>query len=308
MNFSISQPNSTLRSRLTNYLTNPIATTTVILDPSYTGQGGDVNTFTTWDDAYNAVKNVSGVRSIAFATQTTNAGSEDLFFAGAAGTYDMTNIFIEQTTPNTMNINITPGFTLNNLLGIFGYVMSFNVENLTQNFITIPDLPGRVSALFILQSVSITGTFAANTHFLYTAGNFGTLFIYLTGSIGSILIFSANTFRAENGVDITLDNGRANTFIVPTSISTDTGDLTITGFTSPTIPALAADYTNVGGAVAFGSNVVPTSQIRNADPTVDDDGTNGYQMGTIWVNTTANTVFILGDNADGAAVWTQIAP
>lgn len=44
----------------------------------------------------------------------------------------------------------------------------------------------------------------------------------------------------------------------------------------------------------------------SANPTVNDDVNDGYGIGTIWINTSTNTTFMLVDSTAGAAVWNQI--
>ena len=39
------------------------------------------------------------------------------------------------------------------------------------------------------------------------------------------------------------------------------------------------------------------------DPTVDNDVTEKYEVGSVWVNTTTDKIFICVDATDGAAVW-----
>lgn len=48
------------------------------------------------------------------------------------------------------------------------------------------------------------------------------------------------------------------------------------------------------------------SHRATSNPTVNDDLADGYDVGTLWINTTADDAFILLDSAVGAAVWTQI--
>lgn len=40
-----------------------------------------------------------------------------------------------------------------------------------------------------------------------------------------------------------------------------------------------------------------------SDPTVNDDSTDGYAVGSLWINTTLDTIFTCVDNTAGAAVW-----
>ena len=42
-----------------------------------------------------------------------------------------------------------------------------------------------------------------------------------------------------------------------------------------------------------------------SDPTVNDDVSEGYLVGSIWLNTTTDTFFSCADNAEGAAVWSS---
>lgn len=42
-----------------------------------------------------------------------------------------------------------------------------------------------------------------------------------------------------------------------------------------------------------------------ADPTVDDDTTEGYAVGSRWVNETANKEFVCLDPTEGSATWTE---
>jgi len=40
-----------------------------------------------------------------------------------------------------------------------------------------------------------------------------------------------------------------------------------------------------------------------ADPTVNDDNTAGYELGSMWINTTTDNAFICVDATTAAAVW-----
>lgn len=45
---------------------------------------------------------------------------------------------------------------------------------------------------------------------------------------------------------------------------------------------------------------------NTGSPGVGDDEQDGYEVGTIWINTTTDNAFILTDNAIGAAVWRAV--
>lgn len=48
-----------------------------------------------------------------------------------------------------------------------------------------------------------------------------------------------------------------------------------------------------------------TTQV--VDPAQTDDGTSGYAVGSVWVNTSTDKIFICFSNASGAAVWHEVA-
>lgn len=65
-----------------------------------------------------------------------------------------------------------------------------------------------------------------------------------------------------------------------------------------------------GGTSSTGGEIGPyppgVTTIHTVDPTVDDDETAAYAVGSIWVNTVTGEAFILTDATDGAAVWVSI--
>lgn len=46
---------------------------------------------------------------------------------------------------------------------------------------------------------------------------------------------------------------------------------------------------------------------KTTNPTINDDITNGIEVGYHWVNSTSGNMFICSDNTDGAAVWDIIS-
>lgn len=75
------------------------------------------------------------------------------------------------------------------------------------------------------------------------------------------------------------------------------------------------DTTNVGvyygpkTSGAWGSShsfAVPLpNYAATTNPTVNNDNTQGYSIGSTWINTTAHTVYVCTNATTGAAVWTQ---
>jgi hypothetical protein len=69
------------------------------------------------------------------------------------------------------------------------------------------------------------------------------------------------------------------------------------------------DPTGEGGLVIndnfknIADRIGPSNYTAIADPTVNDDESAGYFVGSRWLNTATNTEFICSDNTTGAAVW-----
>ncbi len=43
------------------------------------------------------------------------------------------------------------------------------------------------------------------------------------------------------------------------------------------------------------------------DPGVNDDASQGFDIGSVWANQTGKKVWVCSDNTTGAAAWTKIA-
>jgi hypothetical protein len=57
----------------------------------------------------------------------------------------------------------------------------------------------------------------------------------------------------------------------------------------------------------FGDSPNVNNFTATTNPAVTDDGTKGYGAGSLWGNTSANTLYWCESNATGAAVWNQVA-
>jgi len=64
-------------------------------------------------------------------------------------------------------------------------------------------------------------------------------------------------------------------------------------------------YLSNGAAWIF-SNIDITAVIDTVNPTVSNDGTQGFIRGQIWINSTTKDIFISADVSTGAAKWTKI--
>lgn len=89
-----------------------------------------------------------------------------------------------------------------------------------------------------------------------------------------------------------------------TTVAGDSADIN-------TLAAISTDITTVAGIasdVTDAANNIPLSnRTATTDPTVNDDTADGYSEGSLWVNTSTNTIFLCADPAAGAAVWQSLA-
>jgi len=60
--------------------------------------------------------------------------------------------------------------------------------------------------------------------------------------------------------------------------------------------------TGAGAYIAHKSNLASA-----ADPGVNDDAVAGYSVGSVWINTTLDKVFMCADSTGGAAVWQDLS-
>lgn len=61
--------------------------------------------------------------------------------------------------------------------------------------------------------------------------------------------------------------------------------------------------TKRGVVMLTGETPAVPPKLAAADPTANDDSAHGYQVGTIWINTTSKHYFVATDVTVGAAVW-----
>jgi len=59
------------------------------------------------------------------------------------------------------------------------------------------------------------------------------------------------------------------------------------------------------GVAVWNSGSVQNSFDKTVDPTSTDDSSLGYEVGSVWINVTANTIFTCVDATASAAIWSQ---
>ena len=104
----------------------------------------------------------------------------------------------------------------------------------------------------------------------------------------------------DNNITNNIINGNANAWDTGINLANNTADRNFIGknaFMNTTIKV--AD-------LGIATQLDASQHNAAANPTVTDDNVAGYVVGTVWVNTTAQSAYIATNVATGAAVWKQI--
>ena len=142
------------------------------------------------------------------------------------------------------------------------------------------------------------------------AGQFELLFSVDFAAVDTVTV-THNLDRLQVGVIVRIGNVSRNDLIE--SITPLEGDprnavvVVLTGAQTGSILIADTDYVFANiptpeGAIA--AAVSSTDNTTTSDPTVNDDGTLGYVVGSRWINTTGPSEFVCSDATTGAAVWT----
>lgn len=60
------------------------------------------------------------------------------------------------------------------------------------------------------------------------------------------------------------------------------------------------------GAAAWSQVTQPLHRAASSSPTSTSDSTDGYEVGSVWVNTTTDAVYVCADATEDAAVWAMV--
>ena len=122
---------------------------------------------------------------------------------------------------------------------------------------------------------------------------------------------------ASNYIALTIDDGTNVEVVHCTGVSSNT--LTVVRGQDGTSGTAFSDNTpiacrptrssfNPGGHTSNMSDIANNNYAASAAPATTDDLDGGYEVGSIWVDTTAGRAYLAMDVSDDAAVWPQITP
>lgn len=123
------------------------------------------------------------------------------------------------------------------------------------------------------------------------------------------IVEMANNTEADAGASNTLALSPANgeaTYVKKTSINAK-GDV-IFGSADNTTTILPASGNNGASLIEDSTTISGWNNMRNnygatTAPAVGDDAADGYRVGSVWVDVTADAFYVCVDNTNGAAVW-----
>ncbi len=134
-------------------------------------------------------------------------------------------------------------------------------------------------------------------------------------NFGTMAYLDAGTSDTEFKTNLQNDSsfqGIATIASVDPTINDDVGSGHVIGDTwinnTPTNDTYFVCTSALSGAAEW-RHIIDAPTVTSTDPTITDDSNDGYQIGSMWINTTSSPqgVFIASDVTVGAAVWLQYA-
>lgn len=196
-----------------------------------------------------------------------------------------------------MNANVFTGSLSTTAIGIG--IESFNLGSLktTVNSVIVNNVVDGFADGGVGFATGFQIGNATNTAVLRNLFNNNTV----TGAVpGASVAFVVRGNADSNSISFNNIAGGTNPWDTGVDIQSATADFNVllsNRETNVTVPISDASATTVND----------TNHHRaTSNPTVNDDVADGYDVGTIWINTTADDAYILLDSTAGAAIWAQI--
>jgi hypothetical protein len=159
--------------------------------------------------------------------------------------------------------------------------------------------------LDLKRDLSLSTNAQTGTSYTFVAEDAGKLVTFTNASSIEATIPANDTVSLPIGTRIDNQQGGAGavTFVAAGGVS-----LTLRSGTA--VIGAAGHYASLlkTGTDAWELTVEPLDRSTTSDPGTGDDTADGYQVGSIWRNTSSGCVFYCLDNTATAAVWQQINP
>ena len=208
----------------------------------------------------------------------------------------------------------------------YGIYLS-NISNMNMNANSVTE-PQRTDAVGIGIEPDDQGSLKQTADSIFTANNIdGTVNSGVGFGTGILIGNASNTGVHKNSIQNNSIIGASNVVTVAVNIRGDADDNSLannslSGGTNPWDTGFSL------GSALQERNIVQNNRFNNVtvliadggtntrkevshheatiNPTVNDDSADGYNIGTIWVNTSAQTSYICASDTVGAAVWNRL--
>jgi len=126
------------------------------------------------------------------------------------------------------------------------------------------------------------------------------VFLCSCGTVFDIGDSDSKTTHIDNNPTHTVTEGYAHTSAtgVPRQLPVEAADGTVYRVT-PSVSGGISSESDLGTA----ANMPKNKSNASTDPGVDDDASEGYEVGSRWLNTSSGDEFVCFDNSFGSAVW-----
>lgn len=281
-----------------NIIASP-ANTMLTLRPGYTGPSTE-GVYGTWQNLYNDLIKISGEKYIMFDNSLISNVTPIQI---PAGVWDMSNTTWYAPVCSLMpppslfiQLHILDGATINGLCGIDG-LLAVTYFGTAQPAITVSITPTS-------KRVAISLTNGAH---LNVAG--GQPFIEVTSGFYEVIVQFGCHLQTGPGIIRSLSGayviiGLSTFATMNNDVLTGDGDFSILRFAPGSIVTIPLVQPGVTGSLSitnFYNN--PDTYSFAATPGITDDNNLGYKLGDIWIDTTADNIYMAANVNTGAAVW-----
>lgn len=290
---------------------------TLIYKPGYTGSSAYI--FADWADLYEVCQTIEGKKYIQF-DGSLNAG----VLTVPAGTYDMSDVEWSVCNSSFIAIGSNPYSPRQHVILEDGVV--FSRPMCTINGLLAIEFRGTtVPAITIDLDTDLyhRGFWLTDGAAIFCTGSqpFLDLISTVPGSIFIIVLSYGVNIINLSGTDPQVIRANSNVACILNVISSNVifNDDTLAGAATFFFIIAARDFQKaqdvlftvpstqpaVTGSILYQDKLsnTPTTYMRAATPTVNDDNSQFYKPGDIWIDTTTDNVYICANNTVGAAVW-----
>jgi len=187
------------------------------------------------------------------------------------------------------------------------------VAGISANVTTVAGIAGNVTTVAgISANVTTVAGISANVTTVAGISTDVSAVAAISAAVSAVAaIDTAVSAVAAIDSDVTTVAGIAASVPLVAAIDSDVTAVAAIDSDVTTVAGIAAAISTVAGiaadVTAAANNIPKANRTATTNPGVGDDSADGYSEGSLWVNTSTNTIYFCADPALGAAVWQSIA-